>query len=79
MSIITRRTALIGSAALITTTATPLVAHAAYAKGTLAAEDPLVGLWRERQRLRAQLDRLSDQCTAIEEALRATSTSAQRL
>ncbi len=32
-------------------------------------EDPLVSLWRERIRLRAQLDRLSDQCTAIEETL----------
>ena len=46
MSNISRRTALIGSAALITTTAAPLVAHAALAPG-----GPEVGAIRRETRL----------------------------
>ena len=70
---ITRRNALVSAGAAIATGAVtaPLAIKAAGVKAALAgvAEDPLVGLWRERQRFRAQLDRLSDQCTAIEETL----------
>ena len=71
---ITRRDALLGATAAAAVTGAitaPLAIKAAGVKAALAGatEDPLVSLWRERQRLRAQLDRLSDQCTAIEETL----------
>ncbi len=72
MTGITRRDAMLGAsaAAVVTGAATaPLAIKAAGVKATLEAEEPLVALWRERIRLRAQLDRLSDQCTAIEETL----------
>ncbi len=69
MTAITRRDALLGAtaaAAVTALTVAPLAMKAALAGAT---EEPLVSLWQERARLRAQLDRLSDQCTAIEEAL----------
>ncbi len=71
---ISRRDALLGAtaAAVVTGAATaPLAIKAACVQAALAGatEEPLVSLWQERARLRAQLDRLSDQCTAIEETL----------
>ncbi len=66
---ISRRDALLGAtaaAAVTGLTVAPLAMKAALAGAT---EEPLVSLWQERARLRAQLDRLSDQCTAIEETL----------
>ena len=74
MTAITRRDALLGAtaaAAVTGLTAAPLAIKAAGVKAALggATEDPLVSLWQERALLRAQLDRISDQCTAIEETL----------
>jgi hypothetical protein len=70
---ITRRNALLAGAAALTTgaIAAPIAMKSAGVKAALAGatEDPLVSLWQERIRLRAQLDRLSDQCDAIEETL----------
>ena len=66
---ISRRDALLGATAAAAgagLTVAPLAIKAVLAGAT---EEPLVSLWQERARLRAQLDRLSDQCTAIEETL----------
>ena len=74
MKNITRRDALLGAtaaAAVTGLTVAPLAMKAAGVKAALAGaiEEPLVSLWQERARLRAQMDRISDQCTAIEKTL----------
>ncbi len=69
---ITRRGALLGAtaaAAVTGLTVAPLAMKAGATKAALGVEEPLVSLWQERALLRAQLDRINDQSTAIEEAL----------
>jgi len=70
MTSITRRDALLGVSAAVAVAGVPSVSQVSTAAAAgHKAEEPLVSLWRERARLRAQLDRISDQCTAIEETL----------
>ena len=85
MDITRRDALLGATAAAVVTglTVAPLAIKAAGVKAAIAATgavpiaaidaskatEPLVSLWQERARLRIQLNRISDQCTAIEETL----------
>ena len=65
---ISRRRVLTGaSAAAVAAVAVAGVPGAAMANGK--GTEPIVSLWQERARLYAQLDRISEQCTAIEKTL----------
>ena len=66
MTNITRRDALLGASGALGGAAVLLAEKGAVAS---PVQDPLVCLWQERARLRAQLDRIRDQCDAIEKTL----------
>ena len=69
MTAITRRDALRGVSAAAAAIGGAVTLPARNEATANPVQEPLVSLWQERARLRAQMDRISDQCTAIEETL----------
>ncbi len=69
MTSITRRDALRGVSAAAAAIGGAVTLPARNEATANPVQEPLVSLWQERARLRAQMDRISDQCTAIEETL----------